>query len=328
MNHSVIFNPFTPIPKHPKSHVRGWSMAWADRLGADIADLNTDLTKYRTMYLDFGVNFGGTINLFGGFDDEVFDRCNNMLYAIERGSELVLLDSRPTNPNISEPRIGKASSSRRLTRKWAIVFDEIINRAPVISMDRILYAKSAIIGDSHTTAYADEKSVILRRNGATLNSFITDPLKFLSPYDLSNYERVTMCLGSVDIRFHLVGRDDRESPKKLAQAYCDAVKKVREHHKFTPIYVCAPVPVEYEGRRIPKSGHYKGVPFNGSREARLEYTLKFRRELYQRFDVVSPPNDWYYMDGEQYANEIMELGSSVHIAPTCYRAILKWSPHV
>lgn len=328
MNHSVIFNPFTPIPKHPKSHVRGWSMAWADRLGADIADLNTDLTKYRTMYLDFGVNFSGAINLFGGFNDEVFDRCNNMLDAIKRGSELVLLDSRPTNPNISEPRIGKASSSRRLTRRWATVFDMVINRASVISMHNLI-KKSAIIGDSHTTAFASSSDAILRRNGVTLHSFISAPLEFIRNYNLNDYEHITMCLGSVDIRFHLVGRNDRELPKKLAQAYGEAVKKVREHHKFIPIYVCAPVPVEYEGRRIPKSGHYKGVPFNGSREARLEYTLKFRRELYQRFDaVISPPNDWYYMDGEQYANEIMELGSSVHIAPTCYRSILKWSPHV
>lgn len=327
MNHSVIFNPFTPIPKHPKSHVRGWSMAWADRLGADIADLNTDLTKYRTMYLDFGVNFGGTINLFGGFDDEVFDRCNNMIYAIERGSELILLDSRPKSPNISEPRIGKASSSRRLTRKWAAVFDMVINRASVISMYDLI-KKSAIIGDSHTTAFASSDDAILRRNGSTLHSFLMNPINFLNDYDLSLYKALTICLGSVDIRFHLVGHKDRESPKALAKLYSNAIKQVREHNRYIPIHVCSPVPVEYEGRRIPKSGHYKGVPFNGSREARLEYTLKFRRELYQVLDVISPPDDWYYMDGEQYANEIMELGSSVHIAPTCYRSILKWGPHV
>ena len=30
------------------------------------------------------------------------------------------------------------------------------------------------------------------------------------------------------------------------------------------------------------------------------------------------------MDGEQYANEIMELSSSVHIAPKKYRSIINW----
>jgi hypothetical protein len=37
------------------------------------------------------------------------------------------------------------------------------------------------------------------------------------------------------------------------------------------------------------------------------------------YKVVSPPADWYTMDGEEYAKKYMELSSSVHIAPINYR---------
>ena len=32
----VITSPATNIPAHEKSHVRGWSLGWADMLDADI----------------------------------------------------------------------------------------------------------------------------------------------------------------------------------------------------------------------------------------------------------------------------------------------------
>jgi hypothetical protein len=53
---SVIFNPFTPIPKSDKSHVKGWSIVWSQRLNADIATKDIDLMNYDHIYIDHGVN--------------------------------------------------------------------------------------------------------------------------------------------------------------------------------------------------------------------------------------------------------------------------------
>jgi hypothetical protein len=41
------------------------------------------------------------------------------------------------------------------------------------------------------------------------------------------------------------------------------------------VWFAAPVPVEFEGRRIPKSGFYKKTPFYGSWKERWDLTNEF-----------------------------------------------------
>ena len=76
----VITSPATNIPLHEKSHVRGWSLTWADRLNAEINERCTqDIMQYDKVYLDHGVNWSGALNLFAGADDSVFERFNRLL---------------------------------------------------------------------------------------------------------------------------------------------------------------------------------------------------------------------------------------------------------
>ena len=82
----------------------------------------------------------------------------------------------------------------------------------------------------------------------------------------------------------------------------------------------SPVPVEFEGRRIPKTGYYKNEPFAGSADERAGYTAEFRYHLRAKgVKVIKPPTSWYAMDREEYAKKHMELSSSVHIGPDFYR---------
>ena len=86
------------------------------------------------------------------------------------------------------------------------------------------------------------------------------------------------------------------------------------------MWYATPVPVEWEGRKIPKTGYFKKTPFFGSMEERRAVTEQFISELYkQSGKVVQAPEEWYTMDGEQYAKTYMEFGSSFHIAPPFYR---------
>jgi len=126
---------------------------------------------------------------------------------------------------------------------------------------------------------------------------------------------ITFCFGSIDIRHHLL-RHDNVDLKAMIKEYIKQAKECTDNPKFA-----APVPVEYEGRKLPKTGYYKGTPFYGSQSERKRITTEFIDILTEESNnnVVKPPSFWYDMDPEKYALNFMERNSSVHIAPPFYR---------
>lgn len=330
---SVIVNPFTPIPKSDKSHVRGWAMVWAQRLGADIATKDTDLSGYEKIYIDHGVNFSGAMNLFGGFTDDIVDRFNSMIESVNKSAKLYSLDWHIHDCNYVdqiEKRICAKTTSERVDFDFLVDVEELLSQAKKLTMGS-LDLPGMILGDSHSVAYSNQNQMIKRINGQTLYSAMKQGLyewilNNSVSFETTNLEVIELCLGSIDIRFHAL-QQDRWSAKEFAQKYAQQVISAQDEMSIQ-INVCAPVPIEFEERRIPKTGQYKGVNFNGSRQERLDYTLRFIEELDNYccdFDLIMPPKEWYEMDGEQYAKDIMELSSSVHIAPRNYRSTLGWS---
>jgi hypothetical protein len=327
MTTNIIMNPFTPIPQSEKSHVRGWAMLWAQRLNANVASKNTTIPDGSNMYIDHGVNFSGSMNLFGGFTDDIVDRLENMIFNVKNGSKLYSLDcdiNECDYPTQIAKRIGANTTSKRVDNKFVQDVKDTLSKAENVTMSSLGYSK-AIIGDSHSGAYSTKDQMIFRTNGQLLHTVLKNGLiTYISKrVDTDVVKNVDICLGSIDIRFHAVrlGID----PHQFASIYADKVNAAEDNLNIS-ISVCAPVPIEYEGRKIPKTGQYEGQNFYGSREERLTYTKKFIEELLsQNMKVVMPPEKWYDMDGEQYAKEIMELSSSVHIAPANYRSILGWN---
>lgn len=327
---SVIVNPFTPIPKSDKSHVRGWAMVWAQRLGADIATKDTDLSAYDSIYIDHGVNFSGALNLFGGFTDDIVDRLQAISSAVTKGANLYSLDWHIHDCKYVdqiEKRVGAKTTSERVDFDFLVEVEELLSVAKKLSMDD-LGLTSIIIGDSHSVAYSRQNQVIHRINGQLLYSAMKVGLKeWIRPFMKANTQDVTLCLGSIDIRFHVFGKKNTWFAHEFAIEYAKQVIEAQDYWEV-PFTVCAPVPVEYEERKIPKTGQFDGVNFNGSRIERLDYTKSFvnRLDTYcADFDLLIPPGKWYDMDGERYAKEIMELSSSVHIAPRNYQSILGWT---
>ena len=87
-----------------------------------------------------------------------------------------------------------------------------------------------------------------------------------------------------------------------------------------PVEYAVPWPIEFEGRKLPKTGYYKGHPFAGTRYERVMMLQRIEETM----DMVSMnkvmwPEEWKCMDPELYAKEKMENMSSVHISPECYR---------
>ncbi len=313
----IITNPIANVPQRAKSHSFGWASAWADLLGADINHkCDTGINDAEILYIDHGANFGGTLNLFGGCTDDIVRKINAV--AVHRN--VVSLDH--DMPNYGEQlrkRIGAKTTSQFVDDDWCDAVSKFCQSVPTYRMqDHAGLAKlPVIVGDSHSIAFSRKNEAIFRNDGMTLRRAIDTPVEeLLRGYSPQMGQAVTLCFGSIDIRHHLLrpGADPinwhgyRELISKLVDQGYD-------------VYACAPVPVEYEERRIPKTGYYKGTPFYGSREDRASLTQEIIGEIEYSVgphNLIQPPHEWYTMCPEQYASEKMELSSSVHIAPPNY----------
>lgn len=318
----LISNPFSPTPASMRSHVRGWAMHWADCLGADIADKEQDLSTASVLYIDHGVNFGGSLNLFGGVTSEIVTRIEQI---IECKGDLVSLDlPMPDYATQLQKRIGQATCHESLTASLIDKFRDRLARSATLTQSD-LDTTCAAIGDSHSTAFAAPRSSVLRTNGQTLYGALTKQLIGPQLDALgSSLERVTLVYGSIDIRHHLMRRDSPwQALDELGDRYGEMIRSIKGNY-LVDVEVAAPVPVEHEGRKLPQTGYFQGTPFFGTREHRLGLTYRFIEKMHKLgVTVVSPPDDWYSMDGEQYAKTYMEMGGSVHIAPMFYRR-LNW----
>lgn len=312
----LIFNPFSPIPKSQKSHVRGWSMIWAELLGAKIADKDTDLTKADVLYLDHGVNFGGSLNLFGGVTGEVIDQ---LIHVLASDTPLVSLDiPMPKYADELEKRLGQSTCNPALKYLLKPLRDREVCKTKTMAG---LHKDHVTIGDSHASAFSPAGSSVIRMNGQTLHGALRDDV-VIKQLDALGYtpKRVTLVFGSIDIRHHIGRQDDPGlTMQELCKRYAELVVQIKSDY-LCEVEVAAPVPVEHEWRKIPKTGYYKGQPFYGSQMSRRRWTADFIAHMQDAgVSVVTPPPHWYTCDGEQYAKDVMEMGGSVHIAPTFYR---------
>ena len=313
----MIFNLFASIPVNPKSHVRGWSMHWAECVNTTIATKDSDLSSCAELYWEHGVNFGGGINLFGGVTDEIVDRIEQL---VNFKGDLFSLDlPMPNYAEQLEKRIGQATCSPRMTKSLIDEFKLRLDDSKTLLQSRLGFTKVAI-GDSHATAFALQHSMVLRTNGLTLHGALIKGefmRQILSCKKMPS--KVTLVAGSIDIRHH-IGRqaDSGKAIEDLCDRYCEVIEFIKKELEIV-VEVAAPVPVEYEARRLPQTGYYKDKPFCGSMVSRRDWTDYFIDLMGCENKLVLPPVEWYSMDGEEYAKNHMELSSSVHIAPSNYR---------
>ena len=315
----MIVNPISNIPVNKKSHVYGWAKKWSDLLDIKI-DHKCD-QYHETAYIEHGANFSGTLNLFGGANKDVFDRINRVMTS----EKVVSLDHEmPDYGEMLRKRIGAKTTYEGITESWCDRLSVKCKWINSLKMEELENAYDGItVGDSHTIAYANKGDVIFRNDGKTLHGALNEGLetfmrgvsakkdKFMS-FDTP----VTFCFGSIDIRHHICRHGGLS--KSMIEKYVDQAYSITNNPFFAK-----PVPVEFVGRRIPKSGFYKGEPFYGSWEDRRDITGEFIMHLHDLLPeerIVGPPEEWYRMDPEKYAKTYMELSSSFHIAPTYYRS--------
>ena len=311
---AIITNPISNIPQNAKSHVLGWSQTWEQQLNAAINHKCTPtIMQHDVVYIDHGANFGGTLNLFGGATKEVFDRIN----FVAACKEVISLDhDMPEWGEQLRKRIGNATTYEGITEEWCDALTKRLKDVPSLKQENLDHFKNITLGDSHTIAFSAANDRCYRNDGKTLFGALKAGLKTMLR-DTVPRGTLTLSFGSIDIRHHIL-RQNTDIPA-LIKEY---VKQGQELEKEfgCDVWFATPVPVEWEGRKIPKTGYFKKTPFFGSMEERRNATEQFIVELYkQSGKVVQAPEEWYTMDGEQYAKTYMEFGSSFHIAPPFYR---------
>ncbi len=298
----MITGTFNKIPRKKNSHGYGWARTWAENLNVGI---NHNGDPVEILYLDHGVNFGGGLNLFGGFNDELKQRIDNFLLA----DKVYSLD-------MPMPEYGNMLAKRKdvKDKAWcALVQQKCDNAQTLLSTD--LDTTWLTIGDSHTAAFAPEGSMVIKTDGLTLNGQLRSNFQYIKDHmaKCNNLQGITLSFGNIDIRHHLcrLHIDPRDMWINLKR-FGDSLP--------IPVEYSVPWPIEFEGRRLPKTGYYKHQPFWGTH---YERKIMLERVL-ETMDMVSMnkvmyPRDWLTIDPEVFAKTKMESTSSVHISPEVYR---------
>jgi hypothetical protein len=311
----VIVNLFSNIPSNEKSHLYGWAKHWSECLNVPIDFKFTQ--PHKALYIDHGVNFGGNLNLFGGANKDVYDKLNNLL----QSDRILSLDRKmPEYGKMLYKRIGAKTTYHLIDENFCAALTNKLKNIETLTQENLLTSR-VTVGDSHTIAYAAKGDSVFYNPGLTLYGALNNGLESLLRGTSPSI--VNFCLGSIDIRHHILRHD--------TDIHAMIKEYVKQGNDIAKKYSCQvtysyPVPIEYEGRKVPKTGFYKNTAFFGTRNARVELVKNFCDILYSESNgaVVSPPQHWYDMDGEAYAKEIMELSSSVHIAPKHYRRHGGW----
>ena len=297
------------IPKKPNSHGYGWARTWSENLNVPID--HTFDRPYDVAYVEHGVNFGGSLNLFGGFTEDLKARCDNLM----NSNFVYSLD-------IDMPDYGAMLAKRKdvTDKAWCERLSNKLKKAK-IKKSTHLNKDWLTIGDSHTAAYSRPNSAVIKTDGLTLNGQCTDNFDYVRSHinemlfinDTSTLKGVTMSFGNIDIRHHICRLNTDFIPLLYQwKQFGDSLNTYVEYN--------APWPIEFEERKLPKTGYYKNKPFWGSYEERKNLVSEWISEMKSlNMNIVMPPADWYNMNPEKYAKEYMESTSSVHLSPTKYR---------
>lgn len=302
----MITGTFNKIPRKKNSHGYGWARTWAENLGVEI---NHDGDIVEVLHLDHGVNFGGSLNLFSGFNEELEKRINNFLEA----KVVYSLD-------IEMPDYGAMLAKRKdvKDKEWCKKVSEKCKEAITLKSTDLLDLTWLAIGDSHTAAYAPPDSMVIKTDGLTLNGQIKTNFQYVREHidQCKTLYGITLSFGNIDIRHHIC-RLNANIEEMLLQ-YKMFGKELQ--NKGFVVEYATPWPIEWEERRLPKTGYYKDKPFWGTREERIT-ALKQWIQIMDRLGMqrVTYPEEWLLLNGERYAKEKMESVSSVHLSPEVYR---------
>lgn len=303
---------FHAITKQPQWHSFGWARTWSENTGLP---LNRDNEPIENLYFFHGAHpWDNRLNIPNGWPKEGPKIRRKLLAAFEAKNVWSL--------DVPVPNYAKFIQGRSDFTDPDLIpgLIDLQNRAKVLrSID--LGLDWVTVGDSHVAAWAPWGSMTAKNDGKTLWGEVRTDFAITRQVlrECPQVKGVTMVLGNIDVRFHIC---------RLGADWKMMYDKWKEFGDSLGIEVeySLPWPVEYEERKVPNIGMYKGKPFYGSRQERLDLVLRIRDYMDKKgMLTVSYPEEWYNVEPEKYAKEYMQRGRNVHLSPVHYRRHALWT---
>jgi len=307
----------TTFSSKKESHKSSWTYLLQSQLNylnisADILTKNDNIHSYDVWLVALPMEFAGSYNLFGGAQDDTALRMQRLIDF--KGSIYSI--------NREMPDIGKFAESRMksCSQIWSELDTERLSKIceNTATLDLTLESDTFVLGDSHSVSAYKPGANISRNDGKTLFGVLKEGMQSYIP---EGTKHLISYFGNIDIRHHL-GRqkDPLFSAITLAEDYI----KHLEELNIPKITVVALLPIEYEERRIPKTGWHKGTPFIGTQKVRTEIMIGFNqvaRRLCEEkgWEFKEWPKHWYTTDPKEFANTYMEKPGSVHLSRKYYQ---------
>jgi len=306
----------TTFSNKKASHKSAWTYMLKNQLNhvglnCDVLTKSDNVHDYDAWFIVLPMEFQGSYNLFGGAQDDTAMRMQRLLDF--KGPIFCI--------NREMPDIGKFAESRMksCSQMWSELdtkkLSEISNNIKTI--DLTLESDTFVLGDSHSVSAYKPGANISRNDGKTLFGVLKEGMQNYIP---EGTKHLISYFGNIDVRHHL-GRqkDPMFSAITLAEDYI----KHLETLDIPKITVVALLPIEYEERRIPKTGWHKGTPFIGTQKARTEIMIAFNqvaRRLCEEkgWEFKEWPKHWYETHPKEFADKYMEKPGSVHLSRQYY----------
>ena len=375
-----IMSPYLPHASPKKdgsqpSHRAGWALLNSKQLNAPLIhnkDIPDDCT---TLYLEPGMEFAGTQKSFnmalsGRMWNGLYTRMKRIADFVDKGGKIVLIDHKIDNNKSVD--WGERLYSRKKNYdaqvekgRADLVFGQLfpndvqkIKRATLPGtptyFQKDYKTTKLTFGDSHAISAWLEGSKCSRNDGLTLNGALKRGFHtFIDEMEMEKITTLRFYLGNIDVRHHLCrlyeNRQERlAETKNLAVRYVEEVLKMKNKYKANYVGIVELMPIEHECRRLPKTGNYKGQPFWGTAEERMEVRDVFNdvltrlQEQLGGFSIIRWPEEYTFQEEttvslkdltgvfKTYPEEditfkkgmlrfeVMEKPHSVHIAPTYY----------
>jgi hypothetical protein len=321
----VIDDVITPFSSRIHSHRSAWARTQLCML-KDSGQSNVelafgDIDKIReadVWVVSHGMEFKDAYNIFSGWQQE---HKNKLLAFADKLYETISLEREmPNLRELLEPRAAKTEFNLS-EAEWQRV-EQVCKATEVWKhLDILPSPRRVVLGDSHSIARYRSESIVLRNDGLTLHGLLKRGIGTILQQDFGQQvERLVIQAGNIDIRHHLLRQDD---PFAAVDKLLDSLSFELEHAWkkgfFMKAEITTPYPIEYEERRIPKTGFYKGTPFYGSRAEREDVRAYMTEQMNERFKYVyNWPRAFFDATPEEYSKDFMEKPGSVHLSPAFY----------
>lgn len=291
------------LRKRMTSHNAGWTFVTRAALEThfnnkvEILHNASDYEDYDILIINEGVNYKQDVfYFFGGVQQSEIDS----LIKFSNFKGKIYCVNIPIDYNVL---INKRKELKQL--------DLVFRKPDVINLSFI--SNKLVLGDSHSLSVYKKGYGISKNDGKTLHGF----LKLgLNNFINEQIDDLIFYAGNIDIRFHLHKYGEEGIDKLILE-----LERQLLDLNLKSISLVKLIPIEDESRKLSRTGLYKGKPFYGSKQFRLDLVNCFNEKL----SYICLKNNWnilsWNFNPENLSFDFMEARQSVHLRPSSYMFI-------